>query len=160
MTDWINPETGQSSCPGCSGFGYLEDGTDEGQECGTCGGKGVATVEAADAFLEAQAVMLLATPRKWAASWQTLGGDYAVSWIPESFDSARDRLAESLARNIEMFRRRAELHDLDAESYELTLAELRALAEPESHWTRRAAMHEFCLTLSSPTENPTPYQWE
>lgn len=41
---WVNPTTGLPSCPECGGYGYHEDGSDEGRECGTCHGDGVAYV--------------------------------------------------------------------------------------------------------------------
>jgi hypothetical protein len=55
--EWLVPpnwtdEEGKASCPECHGFGYHEDGTEEGSECATCEGNGVATREAAEAFLK------------------------------------------------------------------------------------------------------------
>lgn len=49
--DWINPVTQRASCPECGGFGYVDDGTDDGQDCGTCPGGGVASAQAAAAYL-------------------------------------------------------------------------------------------------------------
>lgn len=51
-TDWIDPEKGRPSCPDCQGYGYREDGTDEGRGCQTCDGDGVAPNQAAEAYLE------------------------------------------------------------------------------------------------------------
>lgn len=47
---WLNG-SGRASCPDCDGFGYHDDGTDEGEECETCDGNGVATLEAGNRFL-------------------------------------------------------------------------------------------------------------
>ncbi len=33
-------------CPACEGFGYHDDGSDEGEECEVCCGDGMATAEA------------------------------------------------------------------------------------------------------------------
>jgi hypothetical protein len=49
--NWTDDE-GKASCPECHGFGYHEDGSEEGSECTTCEGNGVATREAAETFLE------------------------------------------------------------------------------------------------------------
>jgi hypothetical protein len=55
--DWIDPRTGRPGCPACDGFGYHEDGTEEGELCGVCDGRGVARVEDAARWL-AEAVRL------------------------------------------------------------------------------------------------------
>jgi DnaJ-class molecular chaperone len=47
--DWIGPN-GRPSCPECEGFGYIEDGTEEGVDCGTCSGNGVASQATAEAY--------------------------------------------------------------------------------------------------------------
>ncbi len=31
----------ERECPNCEGFGYFEDGTEEGELCATCDGDGV-----------------------------------------------------------------------------------------------------------------------
>ena len=36
------------TCPECEGFGYHEDGTEEGRECDTCHGSGVVPDEVAN----------------------------------------------------------------------------------------------------------------
>ena len=48
---WIDPRTGRAGCPACEGFGYHDDGTDEGELCLVCDGRGVATVDAAEQWL-------------------------------------------------------------------------------------------------------------
>ena len=50
MTDhpWIDPRTGRESCPARDGFGYHEDGTEEGELCVVCDGRGVATTDHAE----------------------------------------------------------------------------------------------------------------
>jgi hypothetical protein len=50
--DWIDPGTGRSSCPACDGFGYHEDGSEEGELCVVCGGRGVARTEEAERWLQ------------------------------------------------------------------------------------------------------------
>jgi hypothetical protein len=47
---WTDSD-GKASCPECDGFGYHEDG-EEGRDCTTCEGKGVATTDAGNAFLK------------------------------------------------------------------------------------------------------------
>ena len=41
---------GKVTCPECGGFGYHEDGTDEGRDCETCQGDGTCSPETAAAF--------------------------------------------------------------------------------------------------------------
>jgi hypothetical protein len=48
---WINPGTGQASCPACDGFGYLDD--EDETECSLCDGSGVASAYAAGKFFDA-----------------------------------------------------------------------------------------------------------
>jgi hypothetical protein len=48
---WTDAE-GKAGCPECGGFGYHEDGSEEGRDCSTCEGNGVATKDAGDAYLE------------------------------------------------------------------------------------------------------------
>lgn len=43
---------GKVTCPECGGFGYHEDGTPDGRDCGTCHGNGTCSQAAADAYLE------------------------------------------------------------------------------------------------------------
>lgn len=45
-------EDGKASCPECSGFGYHDDGSEEGRECETCEGKGVSIKSAGDTYLK------------------------------------------------------------------------------------------------------------
>lgn len=42
--------TEKVTCPECGGFGYHEDGTDEGRDCATCEGDGTTTPEKAEAY--------------------------------------------------------------------------------------------------------------
>lgn len=51
--DWIDPISGRPSCPNCRGFGYHEDGSEEGQDCETCRSAGVASEPDARSYLEA-----------------------------------------------------------------------------------------------------------
>ena len=48
---WIDPVTGRASCPACDGYGYHDDGTEQGKLCAVCDGRGVATAEDAEHWL-------------------------------------------------------------------------------------------------------------
>jgi RecJ-like exonuclease len=48
---WIDLVSGRAGCPACEGFGYHEDGTEEGELCVVCDGRGVAAVEDAERWL-------------------------------------------------------------------------------------------------------------
>jgi DnaJ-class molecular chaperone len=40
------------TCPECGGFGYHENGTPDGRDCGTCDGDGTCSPEAAAAYVD------------------------------------------------------------------------------------------------------------
>jgi len=44
-------ESGKESCPECGGFGYHDDGSEEGVDCGTCHGTGVAERDKGDEYI-------------------------------------------------------------------------------------------------------------
>jgi hypothetical protein len=48
---WIDPSTGRASCPACDGYGYHDDGSEDGELCLVCDGRGVATVAHAERWL-------------------------------------------------------------------------------------------------------------
>jgi len=50
--DWINPETKRASCPSCDGYGYHEDGSDDGELCDVCQGRGVARAATAEQWIK------------------------------------------------------------------------------------------------------------
>jgi len=48
---WIDLVIGRASGPACDGCGYNDDGTDEGELCVVCDGRGGATAEDAERWL-------------------------------------------------------------------------------------------------------------